>query len=147
MPVTVFNVVSNRICDIRLPEGKTVGELKRILQASGYDVCDARITVNRFQQKDKLVGKVDAYVLKDGDTVEFKTQEADIPNMLAEIDKACAACEAELSGERVAPSCKCKEEKRCKEPCHTDTDGVELNGLVVKVSKADDGIVLHISRA
>ena len=77
--ITLFQVESSRIHDIELTPGSTVRHLRTILQEGGYDVVEAEVTVNRKAEGDKVIGRVDNYVLKPGDTVEFKTQKLDLP--------------------------------------------------------------------
>ena len=103
MPVTAFQVRSNRIHDIALPDGSTVGQLKTQLSAGGYDVNAALITINRFAEGDKLIGQVDGYVLKEGDTVEFKTEKLDLPATGLRIRKM--AEEAEQAAAEQAQKC------------------------------------------
>lgn len=63
MPNTVFNVSSNRIRDIKLNPGTTVGQLRQILHGAGYDVVEATAHVDR-EEGGTLHGFVENYVLR-----------------------------------------------------------------------------------
>lgn len=101
MPNTVFNVSSNRIRDIKLNPGTTVGQLRQILHGAGYDVVEATAHVDR-EEGGTLHGFVENYVLREGDGVRFTTFDSDLP--AADYDDAhadddchechCGACEA-----------------------------------------------------
>ncbi len=144
MPITVFNVQSSRIQDIQLDEGKTVGDLKQILLENGCDVLQAQVTVNRFSQKDKLIGSNDAYVLQDGDTVELKTRVCSLPALSGEL--------ARVPGMTCGEGCACRrhaepEPPRVQEPEPAQEEGAGIlraHGLEIVPMK--DGIIIRIVR-
>ena len=72
--VVKFEVKSNRIRDIRVTDATTVADFREQLKASGFDVAEAKISVHRNAEHDVLVGKLNNYVLKPGDTVKFFTE-------------------------------------------------------------------------
>lgn len=144
MAITAFQVRSNRIHDINLPDGTTVGKLKEILQGAGYDVNAALISVNRFAESDTLIGQVEQYVLKTGDTVEFKTEKIDMPatrNAVQAIVNEAAAAPKATASKPAAPCCSCGCKQRESAPqrgvvLHADGN-VEIvqipEGLLIKV--------------
>lgn len=100
MPNTVFNVSSNRIWDIKLNPGTTVGQLRQILREAGYDVVEATAHVDR-EEGGTLHGFVENCVLQEGDGVRFTTFVSGLPasdydNAQADEDCEChcGACEA-----------------------------------------------------
>lgn len=134
--ITVFNVKSDRTRDIELNEGTTVRDLKNILHASGYDVLEARAIVHRAEEDDELYGQNGGYKLREGDTVEFKTSELNIPHLEKEVTdfvtQIGAAAQEEAEEEEDCP-CECP---MCK--CEKDD---------VTVTKNSDGsIVIRIAR-
>ena len=90
-----FRVTSDRIHDVELHDGTTVGQFVKYLRAWGYDVKDARIVVRRHRQKDVLIGQLDNYRLNDLDAVEFNTDVVDMPvaDRLA-AEHCCGGCKA-----------------------------------------------------
>lgn len=137
MPVTAFQVKSNRIHDIDLPEGATVSRLRSILQDAGYDVAEALVTVNRYAESDVLIGDIETYVIKDGDTLEFKTVKMDLPITRSRIGNAVK--EAAEAASRDSGSCQCK----CSSACGK-ADTVLVGDLEIGV--VDDGILIKIHR-
>lgn len=100
MPNTVFNVSSNRIWDIKLNPGTTVGQLRQILREAGYDVIEATAHVDR-EDGGTLHGFVENYVLQEGDGVRFTTFVSGLPASdydNAQVDEGCechcGACES-----------------------------------------------------
>ena len=100
MPNTVFNVSSNRVWDIKLNPGTTVGQLRQILREAGYDVIEATAHVDR-EDGGTLHGFVENYVLQEGDGVRFTTFVSGLPASdydNAQVDEdgdcPCGACEA-----------------------------------------------------
>ena len=85
--VVTFNVRTNRIRDIKIESGTTVGKFVSMVGAMGFDIKQARIEVLRRKEHDILIGDVLGYVLKDGDSVRFSTTDASLPNLEAYIDK------------------------------------------------------------
>ena len=113
-----FRVTSDRIHDVELHDGTTVGQFVKYLKQWGYDVADARVIVRRHAQKDALVGQLDSYVLKNLDAVEFATDIVDMP----------VANRLELQRMKQA-ACTCCKEVGVKKP----STGVKviINGKVV----------------
>lgn len=99
MPNTVFNVSSNRIWDIKLNPGTTVGQLRQILREAGYDVIEATAHVDR-EDGGTLHGFVENYVLQEGDGVRFTTFVSGLPasdydNAQVDEDGECHCCACE----------------------------------------------------
>lgn len=111
MPAIAFRVKSDRIQDIELPAGTTVGSFTRLLAIRGYDVKDASIRIRRNQERDTLIGSVASYRLKDADAVEFNTESIALPVANRrmheqEIAEAAAAEARAVAQQKCSSSCK-----------------------------------------
>lgn len=128
MPIVVFNATSKRIGDIELKAGCSIGELRNMLAAGGYDVRSAQAAVIRFQGT-KLYGAVDEYVLHDGDIVEFETCAVSCKATEAWLKDACKPCCCRAPSGDSAP----ESESR--------TVNVTVNGTGVAAVPEDGGCV------
>lgn len=128
MPITLFNVRSNRIHDIKLADGTNVGYLRKILAGAGYDVNDAFITVDRAFEQDKLIGNNDAYVLKEGDGVEFVTSDVSLPA----IEQEMARVKAEEQKRHADSGCGCNRQYK-------------FDGVSIDIVKTANGVRIEIN--
>ena len=154
--ITLFQVESSRIHDIELAPGSTVRNLRTILQEGGYDVVEAEVTVNRKAEGDKVIGRVDNYVLKPGDTVEFKTQKLDLPatrNALvdaAEQQQAAAEAARDALEEKRRGECShdcaranCED---CRKPQPKgEGEKVTVAGGRVTIETTENGLIIRVN--
>lgn len=128
--LNMFAVKSRRIRDIKTQEGDTIETLRAMLARNGYDVKDAAVTVRRYGNPRPLVGRVSSYKLKEGDCVEFLTDDVDFPMLRDEIAKVQAAHEA--AAHEKAPEAPAAD----KEAAHAKGVQVEQNGktLVIRIT-------------
>ena len=120
-----FRVTSDRIRDTEVKPGTTIGEFVGLLSSARFDVAQAHIRVIRRQEDDVLVGRVENYVLKDGDAIELITNEIDMP-VLKRRAEAMLNAKDKAEGK---PACNCG--------CSAKVD--------VTSESIDDDTVIHIT--
>lgn len=143
--ITLFQVESSRIHDIELTPGSTVRNLRTILQEGGYDVVEAEVTVNRKAEGDKVIGRVDNYVLQPGDTVEFKTQKLDLPATRSALKDAA---EKQQEKEQQAKTCRDCARTTCEECRKPQPKGegekVTVADGHVTIETTENGLIIRI---
>lgn len=83
--ITTFRVVNERVHDIEWT-GKTVGELRRLLEFAGHDVKDAVVTIaDPKRHADPGVAATDDTVIEDFRLVTFRTESEDYPALQARV--------------------------------------------------------------
>jgi hypothetical protein len=143
--ITLFQVESSRIHDIELTPGSTVRNLRTILQEGGYDVVEAEVTVNRKAEGDKVIGRVDNYVLKPGDTVEFKTQKLDLPATCSALKDAAEKQQEKEQQERKCRECARSQCEGCAKPQpKKEGEKVTVAGGRVTIETTENGLIISV---
>lgn len=140
--VTLFQVTSDRIHDIELTPGSTVRDLRAILMDGGYDVVEAEVKVNRRAEGDKMIGRVDGYVLQPGDTVEFNTKKLDLPASQKALKEAAArTCTQGCAG---CTAAKPQQTQASKAGVNVDGDKVTVADGHITIERTQNGLVITI---
>lgn len=143
--ITLFQVESSRIHDIELTPGSTVRNLRTILQEGGYDVVEAEVTVNRKAEGDKVIGRVDNYVLKPGDTVEFKTHKLDLPATRSALMDAAEKQQEKEQQERKCHECARATCEECRKPQQKgEGEKVTVADGHVTIETTENGLIIRI---
>ena len=144
--ITLFQVESSRIHDIELAPGSTVRNLRTILQEGGYDVVEAEVTVNRKAEGDKVIGRVDNYVLQPGDTVEFKTQKLDLPATRNALVDAAEQQKEKEQQEKQCRDCARSSCEDCRKPQPKgEGEKVTVAGGRVTIETTENGLIIRVN--
>lgn len=143
--ITLFQVESSRIHDIELTPGSTVRNLRTILQEGGYDVVEAEVTVNRKAEGDKVIGRVDNYVLQPGDTVEFKTQKLDLPATRSALKDAAEKQQEKEQQAKQCRDCARSQCEGCRKPQPKgEGEKVTVADGHVTIETTENGLIIRI---